>query len=271
MSVLLQVSDTHFGTEQAPVMAALQRLVETERPRVLVLSGDITQRATAAQFRRARAWLDGLPVPHRLLLPGNHDIPLYNLVQRFAFPYRRYQRLLQPGSLAPELRVEGFHLIGVKTTRRRRHIDGEVSPRQIDAVAERLLSADPASLRVVVTHQPLWVDRADELHNRCHGAESALRRWTAAGADLFLAGHIHWPFVAALPHRHGSWAVNAGTALSHRVRDGVPNSVNLVRLPSADRTTGCVVERWDCRGAAEGFVRVAEQRLPLRGVADQAG
>jgi 3',5'-cyclic AMP phosphodiesterase CpdA len=264
VSVLLHVSDTHFGTEREAAMAALQQLAERERPAVLVLSGDITQRATAAQFRRARTWLDGLPVPHRLLLPGNHDIPLVNLLQRFAFPYRRYLRWLQPGSLAPELRVAGFHLIGVKTTRRRRHIDGELSPRQIDAVGERLVAADPASLRIVVTHQPLWVDRADDLHNRCRGADLALQRWCAAGADLFLAGHIHWPFVAALPHRHGSWAVNAGTALSHRVRDGVPNSVNLIRLFAGGRDGGCVVERWDCPDGSAQFVRVTVHPLDLR-------
>lgn len=263
MSVLLQVSDTHFGTERGPAVAALQRLVEAEQPRVLVLSGDITQRATVAQFRRARQWLDGLPVPHRLLLPGNHDIPLYNLLQRVAFPYRRYQRWLQPGSLAPELRVEGFHLIGVKTTRRRRHIDGEVSSQQIEAVAQRLADAAPSSLRVVVTHQPLWVDRADDAHNRCHGADAALRRWTAAGADLFLAGHIHWPFVAALPHRQGSWAVGAGTALSHRVRDGAPNSVNLIRFGAGGRSGGCVVERWDCHESAAGFRCVTRHALAL--------
>ena len=81
MSVLLQVSDTHFGTEQAPVVQALEALAHGQRPSVVVLSGDITQRARPTQFRAARAFADRLGVPV-LAIPGNHDIPLLNLWAR---------------------------------------------------------------------------------------------------------------------------------------------------------------------------------------------
>lgn len=262
MSVLLHVSDTHFGTERAEVLLALERLVLVEQPDVLVLSGDITQRASDAQFKRARAWLDDLPIAHRLLLPGNHDVPLYNLWQRLLTPYARYQRWLSPGSLAPELQVAGFHIFGVKTTRRLRHIDGEVSETQRETVAQQLRQADRSCLRIVVTHQPLWVDRAVDWHNRCRGADAALQQWCAAGADVFLAGHIHWPLVAAVPQRASAWAVNAGTAVSHRVRDGVPNSVNLVRYTSGMQRS-CIVERWDCPAQSREFVPVRTQVLAL--------
>ena len=89
MSRLLHLSDTHFGTELPAVLSALERLVACVRPDVLVLSGDITQRATAAQFASARDWLARLPVPHRLVIGGNHDIPLFDLAERLRHPYRR--------------------------------------------------------------------------------------------------------------------------------------------------------------------------------------
>ena len=90
MTLLLQVSDAHFGTERADVVAALEVLVRAQRPDVLVLSGDITQRATRAQFRVARAFIERLGVPVVLAIPGNHDIPLFNLAARLLWPYARY-------------------------------------------------------------------------------------------------------------------------------------------------------------------------------------
>ncbi len=265
MSVLLQVSDPHFGTELPEVLAALQHLVERQKPQVLVVSGDITQRATVAQFQRARRWLDALPVADRLILPGNHDIPLFNLLMRAVWPYERYRRGLAQTALSPDLQSGPFHLVGVKTTRRLRHIDGQISADQIAAAERRLAAAAPTALRLVVTHQPLWVDRTQDLRNRCHGADVALQRLTAAGADLFLAGHIHWPFVEALPQCATAWAVNAGTCASRRIREGAPNSCNLIRYApdqgSSDRQ--CEVERWDCPLDGAGFRLVRRHTLQL--------
>ena len=89
MSVLLQISDPHFGTEQAPVVEALATLSRQQRPDLLVLSGDITQRARPEQFRQARAFVDRLATPV-LAIPGNHDIPLLNPGVRLFHPYSRH-------------------------------------------------------------------------------------------------------------------------------------------------------------------------------------
>ncbi|MDP3828562.1 MAG: metallophosphoesterase, partial [Polaromonas sp.] len=70
MNKLLQISDPHFGTAQPPVMEALVELVRQQRPDVLVLSGDITQRATTAQFGEARALCERLQIPQLLAVPG---------------------------------------------------------------------------------------------------------------------------------------------------------------------------------------------------------
>ena len=89
MSVLLQISDTHFGTEQPQVVEALVALAAQQRPDVVVLSGDITQRARPAQFLAAKAFVDRLGAPV-LAIPGNHDIALFDLWARLTGPYARY-------------------------------------------------------------------------------------------------------------------------------------------------------------------------------------
>lgn len=86
MTILLQISDTHFATERAPVVAALERFAGELRPEVLLLSGDITQRGTPGQFEAARTFVVRLRVPAVLAIPGNHDIPLVNLLARAIAP-----------------------------------------------------------------------------------------------------------------------------------------------------------------------------------------
>ena len=253
MSVLLQISDPHFGTEQAPVVAALEALAAQQQPDLLVLSGDITQRARPAQFRAARALMDRLGAP-LLAIPGNHDIPLFNLWARLRHPYARHCAAFG-ADLEPVFRSPGLLVIGVNTTRAHRHEDGEVSTAQIERVAGLLATATPAQLRVVVVHQPIAVVRASDERNRLHGWAAAQQAWARAGADVVMGGHIHLPYVAELPGlARPMWVVQAGTALSSRVRSGVPNSVNLLRWPAEGGS--CQVEQWDFAAAEGAFVCV---------------
>jgi 3',5'-cyclic AMP phosphodiesterase CpdA len=254
MSILLQISDPHFGTEQPPVVEALAALARQQRPDLLVLSGDITQRARPAQFRAARAFMDRLGAP-MLAVPGNHDLPLFDLWARLRHPYARHIAAfgseLEPVHCSPDLMV-----VCVNTTRAWRHKHGEVSELQIDRVARTLAGAEAAQLRVVVVHQPVAVTRAEDAPNRLRGHAAALQRWAAVGADLVMGGHIHLPYVMAL---HGLarpiWAVQAGTAVSSRVRKGVPNSVNLLRWGAASSPGCCLIEQWDFSAAKQTFVR----------------
>ncbi len=257
MPLLLQISDTHFGTEQPLVVDALVALAAQQQPELVVLSGDVTQRARPAQFQAARAALDrlGLPV---LAIPGNHDIPLYDLFTRLVRPYARFCAAFGD-VLEPVHASDDFLVLGVKTTRRWRHTNGEVSARQIDRVAARLRQAAPQQLRVVVVHQPVAVQQVKDAHDRLRNCDRALEAWAAAGCDMVLGGHIHLPYVIELPGlARPIWAVQAGTALSSRVRGGIPNSVNLLRWgASAHRKHHCSIERWDYSGAAKAFARIS--------------
>ncbi len=252
MSILLQISDTHFGTEQMMVTEALVSLAHQQHPDLVVLSGDITQRARPAQFRAARAFVDRLGAPV-LAIPGNHDIPLLDLWTRLRSPYERYSaafgRDLEPVHCSHDLLVAG-----VNTTRPMRHKDGEISALQVDRVARLFERSEPAQLRVVVVHQPVAVARAEDVTNRLYGHEAALQSWAEAGVDLVMGGHIHLPYVIPLQGlARPIWAVQAGTAISSRVREGVPNSVNLLRW-SADAAPGsCRIEQWDYAAEKQAF------------------
>jgi len=265
MTVLLQVSDPHFGTERSTVVHALAELARQQRPDLVVLSGDITQRARPAQFRAARAFTDRLGVP-MLAVPGNHDIPLFDLWTRLRRPYARYLAAVGP-ALEPVHDAPDLLVLGLNTTRPWRHKHGAVSAQQIERVAQRLEAAGAAQLRVVVVHQPVAVIRASDRVNLLRGHTAALERWAAAGADLVLGGHIHLPYVLALPAlARPLWAVQAGTAVSTRVREGLPNSVNLLRWGAHAPPGCCLIEQWDYAAGQQAFVRalVTEVR-PARG------
>ena len=254
MSVLLHISDPHFGTEQLPVVQALVALAQQQQPDLLVLSGDITQRARPAQFRAARAFVDRLGVPV-LAVAGNHDLPLFDLWTRLRHPYARHMAAFGP-DLEPVHSSPHLLVVGVNTTRAWRHKHGEVSGQQIDRVARLLEGAGAAQLRVVVVHQPVAVTLAEDVPNRLRGSAAALRRWAAAGADLVIGGHIHLPYVMPLDgFVRPLWAVQAGTAVSSRVRRGVPNSVNLLRWGTGSCPECCLVEQWDFSAVHQSFVR----------------
>ncbi|MBB3104974.1 metallophosphoesterase family protein [Azomonas macrocytogenes] len=251
MKTILQISDTHFGTETAPVVKAMEAHVHEHGADLLVLSGDITQRARCEQFAAAREFierLETLGIPSRLIVPGNHDIPLFNLPLRFLAPYANYRRHLGK-NLEPVFESDDMLVIGLNTTHPRRHKDGLVTARQIEAVYERLQRSDPRKLKIVVAHQPFGLMELSDVYNLQHGAAQALARWADAGLDIVMGGHIHLPYVLPLKPQYPDlsreiWTIQAGTALSHRVRGTSPNSFNRLQL-ELGQSKRVKVERWD--------------------------
>jgi 3',5'-cyclic AMP phosphodiesterase CpdA len=265
MTIIVQISDTHFGTEQPAVVAAMEAHVQAQGADLLVLSGDITQRARGAQFAAARAFLqrlEGHGVPASLVIPGNHDLPLFNLVSRFIAPYDQYQQHFG-NDLEPSFENDDLLIIGLNTTHPRRHKDGLVTHEQVQAVTRRLEQSDPAKLRIVVAHQPFGSLVLSDLDNLQHGALAALTRWADAGLDMVMGGHIHLPYVLPLRNQYPSlsrdiWIVQAGTTLSSRVRGSAPNSFNRLYLgPRGSKQVR--IERWDYQGdSAAGHFVVGE-------------
>jgi 3',5'-cyclic AMP phosphodiesterase CpdA len=263
MTRILHLSDTHFGTERKAVVEAVLDLARQLSPDLVVLSGDITQRARRSQFAAARRFIERLALPV-LAVPGNHDIPLYNVFARALNPYGNYKRALGP-ILEPVFESDGVLAIGVNTTRPKRHKDGEISDAQIARVAQRLSQARAGQLRIVVAHHPVRAKVESDLSNLLIGRERALAAWAQAGVDLVLGGHIHLPYVLPLtaPTGPAGWIVQAGTTCSHRVRGSVPNSLGVITRSEEDGKRVCHVERWDYAAGAHAFAPVDKTLVSL--------
>ena len=265
MSVVLHMSDPHFGTEVAKVADALLAFARSLEPTLIVVSGDITQRARRAQFAAARSFMSELTAGRpALVIPGNHDIPLFDLRARLTAPYANYAQAFG-AVLEPTYESDQLLVLGLNTTRWFRHKHGQVSDDQIERAARRLRRARPEQLRIVVTHQPVHVVRAADDNNLLRNHAHAVRTWSDAGADILMGGHIHLPYVRSLRDpfpelTRSTWVVQAGTAISRRIRDGISNSVNVVRHAG---TASCSVERWDYTSAVREFRQVSGAQLAL--------
>ena len=263
MTRLLHISDTHFGTEQLPVMQAFEMHVKAHGADLVVFSGDITQRARRGQFASAQAFIKRIKdygIPQVLSIPGNHDIPLYNLLARLFSPYGNYHRYID-GNLAPIFENDDALIIGLNTTHPARRKDGKVTARQVEEVAERLQRCDPQKLRIVVAHQPFGSIVASDRRNLQRGARAALECWASSGLDLVMGGHIHLPYVQALSKQYAGlsreiWGVQAGTTLSSRIRGNAPNSFNRIYLDKRIRQV--TIERWEYCFSRAAFERSAE-------------
>ena len=245
MTRILHLSDLHFGTENHAVTEALLRLGEELQPSLHLLSGDITQRARRGQFAAARAFIERLQAPV-LAVPGNHDLPLFNLPARLLNPYGNYRRAFG-SQLEPVLETDQLLVACVNTTRAARHKNGEVSAVQIRRVEQQLRQARSTQLRIVMMHHPVRAVEETDVDNLLIGRDQAVPAWVDAGMDLLLAGHIHLPYQVLLGGSHPerrAWAIQAGTGISERVRGAIPNSVNVIEYsPGTPRR--CRLTRWD--------------------------
>ncbi len=229
--MLLHLSDLHFGTEQPAVCAALLRLCHDLQPEAVVVSGDLTQRARPEQFAAARAFLDQLSPPI-LVVPGNHDIPLFDVKSRLLRPFARFQAQFE--ALEPTLTTAHFHVVGVNSVTRHQHTRGSISPWQIIEAGSRLAQAPHGRTAVLVSHQPFVVTDPNDRDEIPRLARPAVQHWVKQGARAFLHGHLHQPVVVDLNHAwgldqpHAVLDIQAGTGLSSRLRQDCPNAVNLI-------------------------------------------
>ncbi len=226
--VLVHLSDIHFGAHRAELAESLLADVASVGPDLVVLSGDLTQRARPGQFEQARAFIDRLPATV-LTVVGNHDLPLVNLPRRFLSGTRRYERYVT-GDLDPVVAIEGLVAVGLDTMPAWRWKAGHVSPRQAALVRDVLGSAPPGAWRLVVTHHPVLPARLSGLVGR----DLLVGACADSGVALLLAGHTHTPSAdvvdldAPSVHRQ-ALALVAGTAISSRTR-GSANTYEVVRL-----------------------------------------
>jgi 3',5'-cyclic AMP phosphodiesterase CpdA len=232
MRVLVHLSDLHFGRVDYEVLAPLRRCVEGLHPHLVVVSGDLTQRARREQFREARAFLDTLPRP-QIVVPGNHDVPLYNVFRRFVNPLKQYRSLITD-DLEPQFIDDQIAVVGVNTARSLTFKGGRISEAQVEAIRTRLCELDEHLTKIVVTHHPFDLPEHWEQSQVVRRAAAAMSMFSRCGADILLAGHLHMSHAGATAARselegYSALLVQAGTATSVRGR-GENNSFNVLRI-----------------------------------------
>jgi 3',5'-cyclic AMP phosphodiesterase CpdA len=255
MARLVHLSDLHFGAHDDDLVEAVETSVDRLKPDLVVISGDFTQRARTEQFKEACRFLERLhDKGHEVIgVPGNHDVPLYDVLRRFLSPLTRYRRFIDE-TLCPFIELPGVAVLGINTARSLTFKDGRISEEQVEFIREAFSRVDRNAVRVLVTHHPLLAIPIGEGAERAVGRrELALDAVQKAGVDLLLAGHAHH---AATHHASdlvtragGALVVQAGTATSTRVREQ-EQSFNTIDI--ADGCVTITVNAWkddDFRGS----------------------
>lgn len=263
MRTLVHLSDLHFGRVDEALLEPLATAVAAAAPDVVVVSGDFTQRARTAQFRAAARWVAQLPRP-RILVPGNHDVPLYDVVRRFVAPLARFHRWIEDDPF-PAFVDDELAVVGVNTARSLTFKGGRINAAQVAEVEARFRGLPERVTRVVVSHHPFDLPPGGDAGDLVGRADMAMQAFAGCGVDLFLSGHLHQSHAGSTAARYlidgfAALVVQAGTATSTRGR-GEANAFNVLRIGASDM----VLETWRWRADAGVFAAAATRAFDYLG------
>lgn len=252
MRTIVHLSDLHFGRIDLAVVPQLVETITNIKPDLMVVSGDLTQRARSYQFKEARAFLDLLPKP-QVVVPGNHDVPLHNVFARFFEPLTKYRRYITD-DLWPFYFDNEIAVLGVNTARSLTIKGGRVNGTQVARMRESFCDLDPGVVKILVTHHPFDLPEGHDERQLVGRARMAMEALASCGADVFLAGHLHVSHTSHSAKRyqikgHSALVIQAGTATSTRGR-GEANSFNVIRVDRPRIT----VERLEWKSERAEFV-----------------
>jgi 3',5'-cyclic AMP phosphodiesterase CpdA len=267
---ILQVSDLHFGGVFLPDRAAgVQRVAERRKPHVVVIAGDFTQRARNKQFEAARSFIDQFEAPI-VVTPGNHDLPVYRLIERTVAPYRKYRDSIEE-SLDQVYSFDGLTIVALNSTRPLRATTGSLSARQLDFAADAFERAPAGHLWIVVTHHHVAYPPEFRAPKAMIGGERVVSRLEQLGVRLLIAGHLHSTLIGdsiqlmprlvpGVPRRSGLIISQSGTATSTRGRgpERGKNSFNYISIGSEQT----VVTHYGWNQSNQAFESVADYAFP---------
>ncbi len=263
MRTIVHLSDLHFGHVDPAIPPALLRSVAEIAPDLIVVSGDLTQRARVAQFKAAARFLEALSAP-LLLVPGNHDVPLYDIVRRWLSPLGRYRRYIT-SDLAPFYEDAEIAVLGMNTARALTLKNGRINRLQVQAATQRFAHCGPNVTRMVVTHHafdtPDPAPGAAVAHKVVGRADMAMTGLIRSGVDMILSGHLHVSGIGETTRRYAlagrtALLIMGGTATSRR-RRGEGNAFNVVRIARPE----VAIERMAWRPDDARFVSTSTERF----------
>lgn len=263
MRRIVHLSDIHFGSVDYDVVREAIKKINEVEPDLVVLSGDLTQRARTREFLEARRFLDSLPRP-QIVVPGNHDVPLYNVYHRFARPLAKFRKFITD-DVMPTYFDDELIVVGINTARSLVVKGGRINKEQIAFVQEKLCALPENVLKMIVTHHPFDLPEGGSRRDIVGRADRAMALIADCGADVFLAGHMHVSNIVSTAKRYrlengkAALVVQAGTATSVRGR-GEAHSFNLLEYDHP----ALVIQRFECPSAEAGF-SVAETRKYSQG------
>lgn len=259
---VLHLSDPHFGTVKPEIKEALLIAIKELNPSLIVLSGDISQRARYKQFREARQFTKTLSEYPLIAIPGNHDIPLLNIFARLFYPYSGFRSVFK-GSLEKHLAINGVHVLALNSTSRFRHVQGDL---KIKVLKNKLADIPKdAVIKIVTFHHPMACPKNVDVKNLIKGREEVMKILEENKIDLVLGGHIHDPHVGlSTDHyknvkRAAIFSV-AGTCLSWRTRADAPNSFHVIDIETAN-THQLVITRYDIQKNTFKFEPISSNKF----------
>ncbi len=232
MRILAHISDLHFGRLNPGAPPALRASIAASGADVVVVSGDLTQRARAREFAAARRFLDSLSVPW-IVVPGNHDVPLYDIFSRWLNPLGRYRQYISD-DVEPFYADREIAVLGINTARSLTFKNGRINRDQVRRGCALLGGCADTVTRIIVTHHPFDLP-ATNGHDEVVGrASMAIEGFARCRVDLILSGHLHHSQTGATTLRYGDTGysavlVQAGTATSSRQRTEL-NSYNVISI-----------------------------------------
>lgn len=243
---ILQISDLHFGPPfVSEVAESLLRQLPSLAPDAIVVSGDLTQRAKRAQFEEAREFFDRFADIPTLIIPGNHDVPLWRVFERLAKPLGLYREIIS-NELNPVLEVGGVVLVGLDSTAPRRAIsNGRIDLPQLHQAGEALARADANKIRIVVAHHHFAPGHDKVFDVPMPRSRRAIEYFVEHGVEMILGGHLHRSYIGnsldfypGHNRERGVIIVQCGTTTSRRGkgRERDENTLNLIEA-RADKLT----------------------------------
>ncbi|WP_425409209.1 metallophosphoesterase family protein [Hyphococcus sp.] len=262
MTVLAHISDIHFGSVDPQAAESLADQINSANVDGIIVTGDLTQAGRKSEFGQAGAYLRAFQAPV-LVVPGNHDTPVYNLTRRFIDPWGRFRDHIH-SNLSPELNINDVYVVGLNSARRANlTLDwslGRLSSRQLDEASRKLRQAEKNALKLVAFHHPVLPGPGRAGMAVIKRPARAISSFASAGADALLTGHAH--IARADLHETGERSIiitAAGTATSTRTRGEAP-SYNLLSWNGAELSIA--IHRYTSRGyekeAVKSFLRKDE-------------